>query len=135
VKLFDSVKMYVFAFFVYALVALEKLYELARATSSTSSSTLGGKAVFLILVTVCVAAYLIGLLRKTSNKIEQSVILLTEALCLLELAHLLVILGAAWAAIPSDQYVITIVHLVATILAGVRTFQVLWHRSPMTEAH
>ncbi len=133
--IFDSVKMYVFAFCVYALVALEKLYELAKGTSSTSSSTVAGKAVFLILVTVCVAAYLIGLLRKTSNRIEQAVIFLTEALCVLELAHLVVKLGAAWAAIPGDQYVITIVHLGATILAGVRTFQVVWHRSPMKEAH
>jgi hypothetical protein len=133
VRVFDSVRTYVFAFCVYLLVALEKTYALVNRTSFRPRSEAGGTDVFLILVTICCFVYLVGLLRKTSSGIERAVLVLTEALCVLELTHLLAKLGAAWATIPNDQFVIAIIHFGATILVGIRVFQVAWRRGPMEE--
>lgn len=127
-QLFDSVRMYVLAFSVYALVAVEKLYELAKSPAPASTAGFGVREVLIVFVTICVAGYLIRLLRKTSIRIEQMIIVLTEALCILWLANLLANLGISWAEIPLARGITATVHCAATVLAGVRTFQVEWHR-------
>jgi hypothetical protein len=133
VQLFDSVKMYVFAFCVYALVAAEKLYELINGPAARDLSA-GRGGVLLIILTVCVAIYLIGLLRKTSNKLERAVIMFTELLCVLEVISLIQNMGVTWAEIPANSNVIAVVHSLATVLAGVRTFQVIRHHRSTQEA-
>ncbi|MFL6428975.1 MAG: hypothetical protein ACJ71S_12075, partial [Acidobacteriaceae bacterium] len=69
--------------------------------------------------------YLPILLRKISNRIEQVGIVLTEVLCLLWLANLLAELGVAWAEIPHVRFLSAAVNCAVTVLAGVRTFEVI----------
>ena len=127
-QLFDSVKLYVFAFALSAFIAVEKLRHLAKGSLSESGTRLDTMSLLLTLVTVCIAVYLAGLLRKLSSRIEQAGIVLVEVLCVLWLANLLVKFGVAWAEIPHSPFVSATIHCAITVLAGVRTFQVVWHR-------
>ena len=132
-QLFDSAKMYVFLFCVLALITVEKLRQLTQ--NATHAGTVGFdiKNLLLALITLFMAVYLPILLRKISNRIEQVGIVLTEVLCVLWLANLLAELGVAWAGIPHGRLLSATFHCAVTVLAGVRTFQVMLHRSPAQE--
>ena len=133
VQLFDSAKMYVFLFCVLALITVEKLRQLTLGAAHAGTTDLDIRNLLIACVTFMMAVYLPILFRKISNRIERVGIVLTEVLCLLWLANLLTKLGVAWAEIPHGLFVSAIFHCAITVLAGVRTFQVLWHRSPAQE--
>ena len=126
-QLFDSVGMYVFVFCLYALVGLQKLHELSKSPAVAITTRLSIREILLTLITICMAVCLIGLLRKTSSRIEQAVIILTEVLCVLWLANLLARFGIAWADIPHGRYLTATVDCVAAALIGVRTLQIARH--------
>ncbi len=128
-QLFDSVKLYVFLFCVLALVTMEKLRQLTQGAAHRGTAGFDIKSLLLALITLFMAVYLPILLRKISNRIEQLGIVLTEVLCLLWLANLLVELGVAWPEIPYGRFLSAALQCAVTVLAGVRTFEVMWHRS------
>lgn len=130
-QLFDSAKMYVFLFCVLALITVEKLRQLTQGTTHATPVGFDIKNLLIALVTVVLAVYLARLLRKISNRIEQVGIALTEVLCALWLADFLTEFGVTWAEIPHGRFLSAIFHCAVTVLAGVRTFQVMWHRSPV----
>jgi hypothetical protein len=67
-QLFDSVKLYVFAFALSAFIAVEKLRHLAKGSLSEPGGRIDTMSLLLTLVTVCIAVYLAGLLRKLSSR-------------------------------------------------------------------
>jgi hypothetical protein len=125
--------MYVLLFCVLAVITTEKLRQLTQSTAHAGTAGFDIKNVLVALVTVVMAVYLARLLRKISSRIEQTGIVLTEVLCVLWLANLLTQLGVAWAEIPHGRFLNAAFHCAVTVLAGVRTFQVMWHRSPIDE--
>lgn len=124
-QLFDSVKMYVFMFCILSLISVEKLRQLTEEPAHTSNANFDIRNILLALITICMAGYLLGLLRKISNRIEQTAIVLIEVLCILWFADLLARFGIAWAEIPHGRYLSAAVHCAVTVLAGVRTLQVV----------
>lgn len=133
-QLFDSAKTYVFLFCVLAIIAAEKLHQLTQRAAYVSTTDFNFKNLLLALTTVLLAAYLGRLLLKISNRIEQLGVVLTEVLCVLWLANLLAELGVAWAQIPHSRFLGTTLHCTVTVLAGVRAFQVMWHRRTTQDA-
>lgn len=127
-QIFDSVKMYVFMFFVLVLIAVEQLRQLTKSPVQAPAGGFDIKNLLLALITAYMAVYLAGLLRKISNRVEQVAIVLIEVLCLLWLANLLAKFGVVWAEIPYGRFIAAAVQCAVTVLAGVRTFQVVWHR-------
>jgi hypothetical protein len=123
--------MYVFLFCLLALITAEKLHQLTRGTSPTDPGGFDIEHGLVALVTVVMAVYLAILLSKISNLIEQTGIVLTEASCVLWFANLLTQLGVAWAEIPHGRLINAALTSAVTVLAGVRAFQVMWHRSPI----
>lgn len=133
-QLFDSAKMYVFLLCVLVLITVEKLRQLTQGVTHAGTAGFEFKNLLLAVITLFMAVYLPILLRKISNRLEQVGIVLTEVLCVLWLANLLAEMGVAWAEIPYGPILTTAFHCAVTVLAGVRTFQVLLHRSPAREA-
>jgi hypothetical protein len=133
VRLFDSAKMYVFLFCVLALITTEKLRQLTQSPAHAGTVRFDIENVLLALATVVMAVYLAKLLREISNRIEQAGIILTVVSCVLWLANLLAELGVAWAEIPHSRFLSAAICCAVTALAGVRTFQVMGHRSPTYE--
>lgn len=127
-QLFDSAKMYVFLFCVLALITVEKLRQLSQGATHAGTAGFDVKNLLLVLGTLFMAVYLPILLRKISNRIEQVGIVLTEVLCLLWLANLLAEMGVAWAEIPHGLVLNATFHCAVSLLAGVRTIQVLLYR-------
>ena len=133
VQLFDSAKMYAFLFCVLALITAEKFRQLTEGATHVAPVGFDIKNLLLVLVTVVLAVYLARLLRKISNRIEQVGIVLTEVLCVFWLANFLTEFGVAWAEIPHGRLLSAIFHCAVTVLAGVRTFQVLLHHGSAQE--
>jgi hypothetical protein len=133
VRLFDSAKMYVFLFCVLVLITTEKLYQLTQSAVPPDTAGFDVTKILVALVTVVTAVYLTTLLGKISNGIERTGIVLTVVLCVLWLANLLTRLGVPWAEISHGRLLSTAIHCLITALAGVRTFQVMFHRSPTVE--
>jgi hypothetical protein len=128
VQLFDSVKMYVFMFCVLALIAVPKVYQLTTGPAPASTAGFTINNVVLALITIYLAVYLAGLLRKLSSRIEQAAVVLVEVACILWLANWLTTFGITWAEIPHSRLLEATVHCAITVLAGVRTFQIARHR-------
>lgn len=133
-RLFDSAKMYVLLFCVLALITMEKLRQITQSTVDVGTAGFDINKVMIGLFMIVMAVYLAMLFRKISNRIERTGILLTIVLCVLWLMSLLTQLGLAWAEIPHSRVLNASLHCMVTVLAGVRTFQVMGHRSPMDEA-
>ena len=127
-RLFNSVKMYVFVFCLLAFIAVVKLSQLTRSPAQVSTANFDIDNLLTALVTIFIAVYLAILLRKLSNKIEQVAIVLIELQCILWFANLLAKFGIAWAEVPHYRIFDTTVHCLITALAGMRTFQVVMHR-------
>lgn len=127
-QLFDSVKLYVFTFCVLVLIATSKLHRLIKGPAPASTAGFTINNILLALITICLAVYLAGLLRKLSIRIEQAAIVLVEVSCILWLANWLTTFGISWVEIPHSRILSATVHCAVTVLAGVRTFQVAWHR-------
>jgi hypothetical protein len=127
-QLFDSAKLYVFTFCLIALIAVAKVKLLFKNPAPVSATGLDINNIVLALITIYMAIYLAGLLRKLSSRIEQAAIVLVEVSCILWFASFLVNLGTAWAGISHGRFLDTIIDCAITILAGVRTFQVVWQR-------
>jgi hypothetical protein len=127
-QLFDSVKMYVFTFCVLALIAVPKVYQLTTGPAPAPTAGFTINNIVLALITIYLAVYLAGLLRRLSSRIEQIATVLVEVACILWLANWLTTVGIAWADIPHSRFLSATVHCVVTVLAGVRAFQVAWHR-------
>ncbi len=126
-QLFDSVKMYVFMFCLLALIAVPKLHQLTTVPTSASTAGFTINNIVLALITIYLAIYLAGLLHRLSSRIEQIAIVLVEVACILWLANWLTAFGITWAEIPHSRFLSAAVHCAVTVLAGVRTFQVILH--------
>ena len=127
-QLFDSVKIYVFVFCLGAIISVANLRQLINGPRFVSASGSGIENIVIALITILLLFYLPGLLRKLSNKIERIAIGLFEVGCILSLADWLAGIGIKWAAIPHNLLIATTIQCAITVLAGVRTFQVVWHR-------
>src|SRR5271157_3401092 len=127
-QLFDSVKIYVFVFCLGAIIAVEKLRQLTHGPRFVSASGSGIENIVYAIITIFMFFYLPVLLRKLSNRIEQIAIGLVEVACILWLADWLAGIGIAWAAIPHNLFLATAIYCAITVLAGIRMFQVVWHR-------
>ena len=132
-QLFDSVKMYVFVFCLLAFIAEVKLSQLIGNPAPAPTANFDIEILLTALVTLFIAVYLIVLLRKLSNRIEQVAIVLIELQCILWFVNLLAKFGIVWADILHYRIFDTSVHCLITTLAGVRTFQVVWHRRHFQE--
>lgn len=133
-QIFDSVKMYVFMFCVLVLITVEQLRQLTQNPTHAAMVGFDIKNFLLALITIYMAVYLAGLLRKISNRIEQAATVLIEVLCILWLANLLAKFGIVWAEIPYSRFLAATVQCAVTVLAGVRTFQVIWHHKHTQDA-
>ena len=127
-RLFNSVKMYVFVFCLLAFIAVVKLSQLIVSPAHVSTANFDIDNLLTALVTIFISVYLAVLLRKLSNRIEQAAIVLIEIQCILWFANLLAKFGFVWANIPHYLIFDTTVDCLITVLAGVRTFQVVMHR-------
>jgi hypothetical protein len=134
VQLFDSVKLYVFTFCLGALIAVSKLHQLTKSPAPASTAGFSFENIVTALITILMAIYLPGLLRKLSSRIEQTAIALVEVACVIWLADWLTIFGINWAKIPNIRFLDAAVFCAVTILAGIRTFQVAWFRRNTREA-
>jgi hypothetical protein len=128
VQLFDSVKIYVFVFCLGAIIAVEKLRQLIHGPRLVSASGSGIENNVYVIITIFMLFYLPGLMLKLSNRIERIAIGLFEMACLLSLADWLAGIGIAWAAIPFNLFLGATIDCAIAVLAGVRTFQVVWLR-------
>ena len=128
-QLFDSVKMYVFAFCLGAVIAFAKLRQLAQRSAAAPATDFDViNNVVLALITVGLAVYLALLMRKLSSTIEKIAIVLFEVACILSLAEWLSDSGIAWAAIPHSRFLEAVFLCAIAALAGVRMFQVALRR-------
>jgi hypothetical protein len=123
-RLFDSAWIYVLLFCVLMFITVEKLHQLATGAIHSDSRGLNVERVMVTLVTVVMAGYMPILIRRTSNRLEQVGIVLTELLCVLWFATLLASQGAEWAQIPHSAYLSAALNCAITLIAGVRVFQV-----------
>lgn len=130
-QLFDSVKMYVFVFCFFVLSTAEKLHQLTKSPAQASAAGFDLKdlvpALITTLITIWLAVRMAELLPKLSNRIEQAAIILFEVLYILWFANLLASFGIVWTEIPHHRFITTAANCAITVLAGVRTFQVVWH--------
>ena len=127
-QLFDSAKMYVFAFCLFVLITVANVRHLTKSPLPVPVAGSGIENIVIAFITLCLAAYLAGLLRKLSSRIEQIAVVLFEVSCMLDLADWLANLGMAWAKIPHYLSISEILYYALTGLAGVRAVQVLWSR-------
>jgi len=134
-QLFDSAKMYLFLFCVLAFITVGMLHQLTQNVAHVGATGFGINELLVAIGTLFMAAYLPILFRKITNRIDRAGIVLTEVLCVLWFANLLAELGVAWADIPHRLLVKMVVLCVITVLAGIRTFQVLWHRNLGLRSH
>ena len=126
-QLFGSVKLYVFTFCLLALIAVPKLHQLTESPAPASTAGFGFENIVLAFITIYMAIYLPILLGKLSSRIEQAAIVLVEVACILWLVNWLATFGVTWAEIPHSRFIDAAVHCAVTVLAGVRTFQVVRH--------
>jgi hypothetical protein len=124
-RLFDSAKMYVFLFCVLALISIEGLLHLNHSQPYSRTAGFAIRNVVIALATVVMAVCLARLLPKLSSRIEQAGMVLTDVLCILWLANFLAELGVAWAEIPHGRLLKAGFNCAVTVLAGVRTTQVM----------
>jgi hypothetical protein len=129
-QLFPSATMYVFTFCIFALFLAAKLHRVIYGQVQASITGLGINDIVLALITICIAVYLVGLLSKLTSRIEQVAVVLYLVSCILWLVNLLAKVGIAWAAIPHTPVVSAAIDSSITVLAGVRTLQVLFNRKP-----
>jgi hypothetical protein len=124
-RLFDATSTYVYIFCAYALNALVLLFHSTKGSMSSHRPP-----DLLVLVPMIVGMMLGALLsfssiRKTSNLIEKSVLILTGAICLLFLVGALPEIGYEWANFSFSHAAFVIVSCVAAVLVGVRVLQLV----------
>jgi hypothetical protein len=128
VQLFDSVWIYVFMFCILALIAAAQVHQLTKGSFPASTNSFEINNLVLALITIYIAVYLAGLLRKLSSRIEQAAVVLFEVLCILWFAEMLAKLGIVWAKIPNGFYLTATLNCTLTVFAGIRAFQMLRHK-------
>jgi glucan phosphoethanolaminetransferase (alkaline phosphatase superfamily) len=124
-RLFDATSTYVYIFCAYALNALVLLLHTTKNPTSTLRSP-----DFLVLIPMIVGMVFGALLsfvsiRKTSSRIEKTVLILTGALCVLFLIGVLPKVGYEWANFPFSHAIFVIVSCIAAVLTGIRVFQLV----------
>lgn len=121
--------MYVFSFCLFLLITVEKLHKVTGGGRSIAfQNHFGPIGILADVFTLCLAIYLVVLMRKVTNKIERLGMLLLEAICALWFLNLLHNLGIGWASIPYGSHLVASIYGLLTLLAGIRTAQVAWIR-------
>jgi hypothetical protein len=123
-RLFKENKIYAYAFCVYALNALFLLQHSVRKSTPTHKLP-----AFSVLVLQCICMLLIAVIafaaiRKTSNAVEKTVLVLTGIICLLFLLNVISQLGFSWASFPFSHVVFVSISCAAALLAGWRALEV-----------
>ncbi len=128
-RLFSSSKYYIIATGVYVLSAFMRLYSILVGFRVVPTVSFAVQDIMTGLITVILAVYLVSLVRKTSIRIERTVIILTIAGCVVLLAKLLARYGITWFAIPYESWIQTTIDCIAAMLAIVRTSAVVRNRN------
>jgi hypothetical protein len=125
--LFQTMKDYVFAFFLYVLFVAWNIHGALTTHSSTHNSSLI-VASLSGMVIIYVLFQLIPLFKKTSANLEKTILGLTVGMCSLELFKLLPRFGIPWKSNLLSQYIVISINCAAALLAVVRMSQVAMSR-------
>jgi glucan phosphoethanolaminetransferase (alkaline phosphatase superfamily) len=124
-RLFDATSTYVYIFCAYALNALVLLLHTTKNPTSSHGSPDLLVLVPMILGMVFGALLSFVSIRKTSSRLEKTVLILTGVLCLLFLISVLPKAGYEWANFPFSHAIFVIVSCIAAVLTGIRVFQLV----------